>query len=161
MNEKNNPTKQTKVAIAVLRGATIPSTAKGYRISQLNCKRMVNIYCARSDRPLFDELRDDPYGNFEVPLNKLREHAETFIIKSRCNDGGQIKINEQSSIWDLPDVQTLTLTALWERDVKTIADLLKHDKRKLLRMPKLGKIGLKQLENVLERHGFEIGKGCD
>lgn len=158
MNEKNNPTKQTKVAIAVLKGATIPSIAKEYRISHINCKRMVNIYCAKSDRPLFDELRDSPYGNFEVPLNKLRKHAETFIKKSRCNDGENIKITEQSSIWDLPDVQTLTLTALWERDVKTIADLLKHDERKLLRLPKLGKIGLKQLKNVLEKYGFEIGK---
>ncbi len=120
---------------------------------------MVNIYCARSDRALFDKLRVYLYSDLEVPLNKLREHAETFIKKSRCNDGGQIKINEQSSIWDLPDVQTMTLTALWERDIKTITDLLKHDKRKILRMPKLGKIGLRQLENVLERYGFEISKG--
>ena len=120
---------------------------------------MVNIYCARSDRPLFDELRDYPYGNFEVPLHKLREHAETFINKSRCNDGEKIKITEQSSIWDLPDVQTMTLTALWERNIKTIADILKYDERKLLRLPKLGKIGLQQLENILDRYGFEIGKG--
>ena len=160
MNKNNNPTKQTKVAVAVLSGTTIANTAKEHRISLLNCKRMVNIYCAKLDRPLYDKLRNYPFGNSEAPLYKLREHAEHFINKSRCN-GEQIIITAQSSIWDLPNVQILTLTALWEREIETVTDLLKYDERRLLRLPKLGKIGLQKLKDVLERHGFSLTNNKD
>lgn len=156
MNEQHNHIpKQTKVAISVLRGATIPNTAKEHRISIPNCKRMVNIYCSISDHSHYNTLREHPYGDFNIPITKLRKYANHFINKSRCNNG-QVKITEQSSIWDLSDVQTLTLTALWERNIETVADLLKYDERRLLRLPKLGKIGLQQLKDMLGNYGFSL-----
>lgn len=155
MNEKNNPTKQTKVAIAVLRGATIPNTAKEHGISKPNCKRLVNIYCSISDHSHYNTLREHPYGDFNIPITKLREHGDHFINKSRCNTG-QVKITEQSSIWDLPDVQTLALNALWQRNIQTVVDLLKYDDRALLRLPKLGEIGLQQLKDALGNYGFSL-----
>lgn len=155
MNKKNDPIKQAEVAIAVLRGGNIPYIAKIHGISQTNCKRIVNIYCAKSDHSLYDKLRDYPFGDFTIPLYKLREHADHFINKSRCNNG-KAKITEQSPIWDLPNVQTLALNALWQRDIKTVADLLRYDERKLLRLPKLGKLGLQQLKDTLKEYGFSI-----
>lgn len=157
MND-NNPTKSTKVAIAVLRGATIPDTAKKYGISKLHCQKMVNLYCARSDRPLYDTLYNY-YNDFKVPLHRLRQHADTFIEKSRYKSSGEtIPITLKSSIWDLSDVPLLTLNALWDMKIATVGELLQYDEKGLLRLKKIGKIGVQKLVDELNTHGLELKK---
>jgi len=155
----NQPTKQTKVAIAVLKGATIPDTAKKYSISKIDCQKKVNLYCARSDRPLYDTLQNY-YGDFNVPLHRLRKHADTFIKKSRLKSNGEtIPITVKSSIWDLSDdVPILTLNALWDMKIATVGELLQYNEKGLLRLKKIGKIGVQKLVVELNRHGLELKK---
>lgn len=151
-----SPQEEEQVAVSILEGMTIPACSRHYGLAEHRCITIVDRYCSRTNRLLYDTLRRLPC-DLGAPITELRKHSEEFIrYYFDEDDPSERDITDQSSIWDLAGVQTITINALWEREIETVADLLEYDERRLLRLPKLGKIGLQQLKDTLKKHGFTI-----
>lgn len=144
---------EKKVAISILKGASISSCAQKHGLSKLKCQTIVNTYCAKSNRSLYDSLRWNPFDT-AAPITKLRKFAEDFIKGANLNE----KVTLHSSIWALPAVPIRTLNALWESNITDIQEILEYDQRNLLRLRNVGKGGLKKLLISLGKYGFSISE---
>jgi hypothetical protein len=148
---------ETQIAIGILQGATVKSCSRLNGVPEHKCVKITKMYCARTNRKLYDTLLpNENWFEQGVPITTLRAYAAEFIRRDFSDDPAGAKLSENSSIWEIPDVQLLTLNALWQRDIETVADILKHNEKTLLRMPKLGKTGLRQLKDILGKYGFVI-----
>ncbi len=143
--------KEKQVALSILKGESLRSCARHNSISEHKCRSIVNNYCSRSDHDLYSSLRWNQWETC-TPLFKLRQHAQDFIVGAGRNE----HINSRSSIWALPGVPTMTLNALEESEISTIDKLIQCDTRKLVRLRKIGKYGLRKLNTSLAEFGFTI-----
>jgi len=142
--------KEKEIAISILKGMSISKCSRQFKVGELGCESILNIFCMKSNHSLYIKLQQSPFA--WPPINKLRHHSETFIEDSKK----PTTITIDSSIWALPDVPIMTLNAIWKKKNYSIRELLKHSQRDLLRFPCLGKVGLKKLISSLNRYGFSI-----
>ena len=141
---------EKKVAKSLLDGMSISKCSKTFEIDNIKCQTILNIFCMKSNRFLYEKLQG---RSFPWPsIGRLREHAEVFI--NDCKKLENVTID--SSIWALPDVPTMTLNSIWNRENYTIKDLLQNSQRDLLRYKYFGKVGLKKLISSLNQYGFSI-----
>ncbi len=143
---------EEQVALSILKGMPVSKCAQLHGLSKLKCQTIVNTYCFKSNRRLYDTLRKN---HFEViaPISKLRKNAQVFIDGAERNK----KITLSSSIMALPDVPVRALNALWYVDITTIEELLRCTERDLKRLRNAGKISCDKLITALKTHGFHIG----
>lgn len=142
---------EKQVAISILKGMTLSKCAHLHGISKLKCQTIVNTYCLKSNRALYDKLRWNPFDP-GAPVTELRKHAQIFIDGAAINE----KVTLHSSIWALPEVPIRILNALWESNFTDIQEILEYDQRSLLRLRNVGKGGLKKLLISLGKYGFSI-----
>ena len=141
---------EKEVAVSILNGMSIPKCSKLFEINKIKCQTILNTFCMKSNRFLYEELLRNP---FEWPgTGKLRDHAEDFINDSKNLEN----VTTDSLIWALPDVPILTLNSIWKRNIYTIKSLLEYSKRDLLLFKYLGRGGLKKLISSLDQYGFSI-----
>lgn len=144
---------EENVALSILRGMSVIKCAHLHGLSKLKCQTIVNTYCFKSNRRIYDTLR---WNQFETvaPIVKLRKNAQLFIDGAKTNK----KITLHSSIMALPDVPVRVLNALWKIDVTTIEELLRCTERDLKRLRNAGKISCEKLILALKKHRFHIGR---
>ena len=143
---------ERKVTISILTGMSVSKCSKLFEVGKIRCQTILNIFCMKSNRFLYDKLLGRSYP--WPAIGRLREHSEAFI-----NDSKKLEnVTIDSSIWALPDVPILTLNAIWNRKNYTIKDLLQHSQRDLLRFKYFGRIGLNKLISSLNQYGFSIKK---
>lgn len=75
---------EKEVAISILKGMPLSKCAHLHGISKLKCQTIVNTYCFKSNRALYDTLRWNPFVP-AAPVTELRKHSQIFI------DGAVIK----------------------------------------------------------------------
>ena len=140
------------VALSILKGMPVPKCAQLHGLSKLKCQTIVNTYCFKSNRRLYDTLRRN---HFEVvaSISKLRKNAQLFINGAEKNK----KITLSSSIMALPDVPVRVLNALWNVDITTIEEVLGCTERDLKILRNAGKISCGKLIQTLKIYGFHIG----
>jgi RNA polymerase alpha subunit len=140
---------EKQVAVSILKGMPLSKCSYVHGITKLKCQTVVNTYCLKSNRDLYDTLRWNPFDPV-APISELRKHAQHFI------DGvvSLEKVTIQSSIWALPGVPIRILNALWKSRITTIEDILAYDQRDLLRLRNVGKGGFRKLLASLGRYGF-------
>ena len=143
---------EKKVATSILTGMSISKCSKLFEIDRIMSQTILNTFCMKSNRFLYDKLQGRSYP--WPAIGRLREHSEVFINDSKKL--GNVTID--SSIWALPDVPTMTLNAIWNRNNYTIKDLLQHSQRDLLRFKYFGRIGFNKLISSLNQYGFSIKK---
>lgn len=144
---------ERQVAISILKGMPLSKCARLHGITKLKCQTIVNTYCLKSNRDLYDTLRWNPFDP-GAALTELRKHAQVFIDGAGTNE----KVSIHNSIWALPEVPIRILNALWESRITTIKEILEYDQRSLLRLRNVGKGGLKKLLISLGKYGFCINK---
>ncbi len=142
-----------QVAISILKGMPLSKCAHLHGISKLKCQTILNTYCLKSNRTLYDTLRWNPFDP-GAPVTELRKHAQIFIDGAGINE----KVTLHSSIWALPEVPIRILNALWKINITDIQEILEYDQRNLLRLRNVGKGGLKKLLISLGKHGFSINE---
>jgi DNA-directed RNA polymerase alpha subunit len=143
---------EKKVAISILTGMSVSKCSKLFEIDRIMSQTILSTFCMKSNRFLYDKLQGNSYP--WPAIGKLREHSEVFI-----NDSKKLEnVTIDSSIWALPDVPTMTLNAIWNRNNYTIKDLLQHSQRDLLRFKYFGRIGLNKLISSLNQYGLSIKK---
>ena len=144
-------TKEKNIAISILNGASISECSRLYSVSKVKCQAILNTFCSKSNRSLFCSLRHSEF-DFNVPLTKLRMHADIFIEGAKELEN----ITIHSTIWALPNVPYRTLNALDKMGVDTIEKILESDLRSLARIKNVGKKGLEKLQESLKHYGFSI-----
>ncbi len=143
---------EKKIAISILKGMALSNCSNKFQISKVKCYSILNAFCMKSNRNLYDKLRFSPFE--PVAIGKLRKHAWVFINDSKKL--GEVTI--ESMIWSLPDVPIMTLNSLWNNKNYTINDVLKNSQRDLLKFKCVGKVGLEKLIISLNTFGFSLKK---
>ena len=142
--------KEKEIAVSILEGMPISKCVRQFKVGELGCESILNIFCMKSNHSLYIKLQQSPFA--WPPINKLRQHSETFIEDSKKIEN----ITIDSSIWTLSDVPIMTLNAIWKKKNYSIRELLKYSQLDLLRFPCLGRVGLEKLILSLNRYGFSI-----
>ncbi len=143
---------EKRIAISILNGMPLSNCSAIFRISKVKCKTILNTFCMKSNRILYDKLRQ---SSFEpVAIGQLRKHSQVFINDSNNLD----EVTIGSPIWALSDVPIITLNALWNNKNYTIKNALNNSQRDLLRFRCLGRVGLEKLLISLKKNGFSLNK---
>jgi len=143
---------EKKVAISILNGMSLSNCSTIFGINKVKCNAILNTFCMKSNRVLYDKLRQSPFE--PVAIGKLRKHSQVFIHDSKNLE----EVTIESPIWALPDVPIMALNALWSNKNYTIKDVLNNGQRDLLRFRCFGRVGLEKLLISLNKNGFSISK---
>ena len=137
------------IAIAVLEGQAIPSSALANNLSPRQVEAIVNLYCRRANPAAFRALQPGRYL-LGLRISELRLHRNHFLHSRPASE----PIAPSSSIWCLPGVPTITLVGFYEGSIDTIDDLVNTPITTLSRLPKVGPDGLRKTMAALRLQGF-------
>ncbi|KPA15220.1 protein containing RNA polymerase, alpha subunit [Candidatus Magnetomorum sp. HK-1] len=116
---------------------------------KLKCQTIVNKYCFKSNRIVYDTLRQNQF-EIVAPIGKLKKNVQLFIDNAEKNK----KISLNSSIMALPDVPVRILNVLWKINITTIEELLRCTELDLKRLCNAGKVSREKLIAALKKNGF-------
>jgi NAD-dependent DNA ligase len=142
---------EEQVALSILKGMSVTKCAHFYGLSKLKCQTIVNKYCFKSNRIVYDTLRRNQF-EIVAPIAKLRKNVQLFIDSAEKNK----KISLNSSIMALPDVPVRILNVLWKINITTVEELLRCTELDLKRLCNAGKVSRKKLIVALKKNGFYI-----
>ena len=66
------------------------------------------------------------------------------------------EFNLKTSIDSIEELNTKWKNVLWEKEIKTIEDLLQYSKKELSMFKKLGPFAVLEIERSIAKYGFEL-----
>ena len=125
----------------------------GQRIQRLYSKTLEKI----KSRTLGSIPRYKEY--LEVTKNKKNRIsivASSTEFKKQNIENLKVEYDIKTSIDSIEELNTKWKNVLWNKNIKTIENLLQYSKRELLMFNKLGKFAVLDIEKALAERGFEL-----
>jgi hypothetical protein len=129
---------------AVLQGGTVSFVAREWGISKGRCTQIVHEVCRKLEPELYCSLKSP--GLSGASLKLLRQYVDVFIEQM----GSEPVLTPFSSIRRIPSLPSTTLNGLLKVGILTVGDLMKCKPEFLLRIPVIGRIGLRKIQDALE-----------
>lgn len=93
------------------------------------------------------------YLNFtKAKKNKIALLKSTIEVQEATT----VKFDFKTSINSIEELNTKWKNVLWEKEIKTIENLLQYSKKELSMFKKLGPFAVLAIEKVLAKYGFEL-----
>ncbi|OFZ96785.1 MAG: hypothetical protein A3H35_10725 [Betaproteobacteria bacterium RIFCSPLOWO2_02_FULL_62_17] len=131
------------IARAVLEGRTVSSVAREWGLSTGRCNQLVHEVCRRLDPELYRSLQ--PPELSRACLQILRQYVDAFL--EQMDDDPALTL--YSSVRRISSLPTITLHALLNEGIRTVEDLMNCKPEKLLRVPVIGRVGLRKIQDAL------------
>ena len=131
------------IARAVLEGRTVSSVAREWGLSTARCNQLVHEVCRRLDPELYRSLQ--PPELSRACLQMLRQYVDAFL--EQMDDEPALTL--YSSVRRISSLPTITLHALLNEGIRTVEDLMNCEPEKLLRVPMIGRVGLRKIQDAL------------
>jgi adenine-specific DNA methylase len=145
VNEKRE--RNIELATRALLGESPKRLAQEYGVCAANSYRIVRAHCFRIDREVYNSLRNGCFGR--PKLKDLREHIDVFL-----NDESGESITLCSPLWRINYGANKIVNILRPEGIHTIEDLLKFESDKLIKIPCVGPVILKELNNIIEQYRY-------
>jgi len=126
-------------------GEPVAKVAKKYGLTRERCMNILHSYCFNKERDVYKGLIK-PGGSLPK-LEELREYAEEFLY-----DDSNEPLTRNSQIWKVREFSIKILNALELSKIRTVEELLNSDITVLKRMPMIGKLSIKRIENFIEQN---------
>ena len=149
--------KETETYILKKRWSELKTFSEIGKDLRLSGQRIQWLY----DKTL-EKIKQKTFGNVPkyreyLNITKHKKNRLELLKESLELHKGKIKkIELNSSINSLEDLNTKWKNILWDKNIKTIEDLIQYSKKELSLFKKMGPFAVLEIEKALSKHGFEL-----
>lgn len=124
------------------------------RISGARIQNLYHKILIRAKNKIISNLpKYNDYLNFtKTKKNKLEILKSNVELQKKISE----KYDLKASIESIDELSTKWKNVLWNKNIKTIDDLLQYSKKELLMFNKLGPFAVLTIEKALRERGFEL-----
>ena len=149
--------KETETFILKKRWSEFKTFAEIAEDLRLSSQRIQRLY-----EKALEKIKQKTFGNvpkYQEYLNIAKHKKNRLDLLKESVELQKVsikKIDLKTSIESLEDLNTKWKNVLWDKNIKTIEDLVQYSKKDLSLFKKMGPFAVLEIEKSLGKYGFEL-----